>query len=381
MGDPQKQVAPQRLNSLQSLRGLAAFLVLIFHIAHMQRAAIDTSNVVDKQLLTGFWDRGYVGVDLFFVISGFIMVYVTRDLGGSTKEVVRFLKSRVTRVYPLWWVFAGIMAIYFWVTYGIPADPFRISQPGELFPYLIKSFSLVPQKHLPVLGVGWTLIHEVYFYIVFAVILFLPRRFMIAALCIWTLTIGAGFYAGLAKPMVNSVPALMGSLLSLEFIGGAFIGLLVFRGETRLAAVSAILGLVGLLLGMVFYTENGLELVMWGRVAVFILPCLALVYGLTSLERLGKLEIPTLFVSIGDWSYSLYLSHILVLSALKRIYPKIMSMLPNSSSDPLSLGAPGPLDNVVWGFCGIVSCLVFAAFSYRYIERPLIAGSRRILKL
>ena len=381
MGTQPDQFTPLRLNSLQSLRGLAAFLVLIFHIADIQRAGVPADALAERNLLSGFWNQGYMGVDLFFVISGFIMVYVTRNTGRSLSDVGRFLKSRITRVYPLWWVFGGLMALYFFVSYGVPADPIRITGDGAVEAYLLKSFLLVPQEHLPVLSIGWTLIHEIYFYVIFALILFLPRRFLVHALSFWAVCVGVLFAAGLARPMANSVPSLMGSLLSLEFIGGAVIALLITRGEFRLAKPIALLGGIALILSIFLYDDKSSSMIMWGRVAVFLMPCLALVYGLAALEHLGKIKIPAFLVSVGDWSYSLYLSHILVLSALKRIYAKGMTILPDGLSNALTLGAPGPLDNIVIAVLGIIACLIFAAFSYRFIECPLISVSRKALKL
>jgi len=89
---------PKRLGSIQALRGVAALLVLLFHLAAFQRE-MAMGNAVDIALTTGLWDRGWAGVDLFFVISGFIMVYVTRETGRSLGDVRSFLTSRITRIY------------------------------------------------------------------------------------------------------------------------------------------------------------------------------------------------------------------------------------------------------------------------------------------
>ncbi|PHR91582.1 MAG: hypothetical protein COA69_10315 [Robiginitomaculum sp.] len=386
----QNQTLPH-LRALQSLRGVAALLVLAFHIAGVQRLHIAPDAEAELALLSGIWDRGYMGVDLFFVISGFVMVYVTRGLNSGSakssaytlKQVGRFLYARMTRIYPLWWVFSGLMALYFWIAYHVPADPYRISGAGEVVPYLAKSFLLIPQHHLPVLSVGWTLIHEMYFYIVFAGILLLPKRALPLALAAWAACIALAFYAGLtssSQSIAQSFPEVLFSLLSLEFIGGAFVGYLVTRGTTRAAGLCAIAGAILIVVGCLVFTSAEGTLGLWGRVAVFAVPCSLLVYGLTGLETRGHFHMPDWIVQIGNWSYSLYLSHILVLSGIVMILEKLVPVLPKSLGNVVSLGAPGPIDNLVFAAMGGLGCIVFAGLSYKFIERPLLRISRRILK-
>ena len=214
---------PKRLDSIQALRGIAALLVLLFHTAEFQRQMAG-ENSPDIALVSGLWDRGWAGVDLFFIISGFIMVYVTRQTGRSVTDVRRFITSRVTRIYPLWWVCAGIMAIYFWIFYGMPAAPDRVAGPSEAMTFAVKSFLLIPQEVPPLLGLGWTLIHEMFFYIVFAVLLFLPKRFLPWALLGWAgVTVIAAQFAQ-TPPYARSLAELVASPLSLEFILGGLAG-------------------------------------------------------------------------------------------------------------------------------------------------------------
>jgi len=113
----------QKLNSIQALRGLAAVFVLIYHIAQQQMHAIGAiigerkgaAPTVDGWLLSGPWTQGYAGVDLFFVISGFIMVYVTQNFtqqtGRKVAQVGSFFYKRFVRIYPLWWVFGQVFGL------------------------------------------------------------------------------------------------------------------------------------------------------------------------------------------------------------------------------------------------------------------------------
>jgi len=139
------------------------------------------------------------------------MVYVTRETGRSFGDVRRFLSSRITRIYPLWWVCAGIIMVYFWVTYGIPAAPDRIAGPHEAVTYALKSLLLIPQDAPPILGLGWTLIHEMFFYLVFALILFLPKKYLLPALIAWALLTVAGSFLIRPTAFGRNIPELMAS--------------------------------------------------------------------------------------------------------------------------------------------------------------------------
>ena len=258
----------------------------------------------------------------------------------------------------------------------MPADPFRISREA-LIPYLAKSFLLVPQTHLPVLSVGWTLIHEMYFYWVFALILFLPRRYCAHALCVWAILVLIGFASGFSQNMANSIVSLTSSLLTLEFIGGAFVALVVGKNWRKYARLMIFLGSALFISALLFYTHKGPSMLLWGRVIMFGLPCMVLLYGMVSLEQTGKLKLPNWSVQIGNWSYSLYLSHILVLSAVKRVFAMLDTSLPESFAPVFRIGADGVLDNLIFASVGFVACIIFAGVSYRYIERPLMGLARK----
>ncbi len=370
----------RKLNALQALRGVAALLVLFFHTAEIQRSVAGSAGPAELDIINGFWDRGYMGVDLFFVISGFIMVYVTQNTGRTFKDVIGFIFARIVRIYPLWWFFAGLMVAYFLFAYQTPAPPDRITGVAQIVPYLFKSFFLIPQYQLPVLGVGWTLIHEMYFYVIFAGILLLSRRYLLFALLGWALCVGIVFNAGLATPMVSSYPSLTASLLNLEFIGGALAAWLIGKGKTNYAGICAIIGALSLFIACNVYTTSGAPMLLWGRVAVFALPCTLLVYGLAGLELSEKFNMPHWIVRIGDWSYSLYLSHIFVLSTLKIIFVKLGALLPQSLASLFIIGTPGVADNLFFALIACIASIIFAGTAYRFFEQPLLRLSRRMIK-
>ena len=367
---------PGKLQTVQALRGLAAFLVLIFHVASVQKDHLPGQNLAEQTILSGFWDQGFMGVDMFFVISGFIMVYVTHHHSRSVHAAARFLYARITRIYPLWWVFAAIMMVYFWLAYGQIAPPDKISEAKDVLPFSVKSMLLLPQTHHPVLGLGWTLIHEMFFYLVFTGFLLFSRRWFGLLLGGWAIFVLLATLVTPAPAHAYGFVSLATSPLTLEFILGAFAALLVLRkvsiAPKWVAGMSAIVLLV-----LIFSGIGTAFTLIWNRVLLYTGPCVGLIYGLSLLEREGRIDVPRWMVALGDWSYSLYLSHLIVLLALRRIWKMVSAYMPDTMARSFGYYAPGFWDNLAFAVVGIVLCLAFAATCYRFIERPLIGFFRR----
>lgn len=366
----------KKLDSVQALRGLAVLLVVLFHCAGIQKEGLDSSRTAEIALLSGIWDRGYAGVDLFFVISGFIMVYVTHGKSYNGKDIGRFLYNRVARIYPLWWFFASFMALYFLISYGQAAPPDRVSEANSV-EYLIKSFLLIPQHHVPVLGVGWTLIHEVYFYIIFAGFLFFDRNKLPLLLCGWVVLTLLGALMGSNHTSTGGYVSIISSLLTVEFIAGAFAALLVTREIFRFEKTCLIIGVVSTILAMMFYTDISHNLSRWGRVVVYTIPFILIIYGAVICEKKGYISYPHFLVSLGDWSYSLYLSHFLVFLTIRRVLEYMAPFLPHE----LHYQAEGWIDNLVFTVVALTATIIFSALCYRFIEQPLLKLSRRLKKV
>lgn len=169
----------------------------------------------------------------FFVISGFIMVWVTHGQPHRPVASLDFLFARITRIYPLWWAAAGAMTLY-----AIVISPLMVDVTGGIdreeqalsAGYLIRSFLLVPQQDYPVLAIGWTLIHELYFYAVFALLMLLPRAFLPFAMLIWGGLVTAASLAGLTSPVATDFLTLVLHPMTMEFIFGVAAGLVVTSG-------------------------------------------------------------------------------------------------------------------------------------------------------
>ncbi len=361
-------MSEKKLMSVQALRGIAALLVLIFHIDAMFREGAPRSRDFGD-----FWARGFAGVDMFFVISGFIMVWVTAEVLPSLKSAGRFLYNRIVRIYPLWWIFAGLMMLYFYTSVGAPAAPNKATG-DAIGPYILKSLLLLPQAHDPVLGVGWTLIHEMLFYVLFAAGLLLPRRFLPVWLAGWTLAIVAFGFLGPDQPLhAKNLVQLFFSPLNLEFVLGACVALYLLRENGRSSALWLIAGIALFVLGLLFHVPGKYGNFNWIRALAYGVPSAMMILGAVWMERQGILKIPNPLRHLGDWSYSLYLSHFLVIRSIKRLWLMADPYLPV----PLKWGAEGWLDNVLYIALAISASIIFACISYHVIEKTLLKLMRR----
>lgn len=341
------------ITSLQALRALAALLVLAGHMAQLE------GRFLPGPVLGNAWLLGFGGVDLFFVISGFVMVYITRGAPrGQASVISRFIYARATRVYPAYWLYTVLALAAYMI---IPGSLNRELADLEIW----RSFTLWPiEGDLPVLHVGWTLSHELYFYLVFAAMLALPARWLPWLLALW------GALAALAGSLIPGFPAigaLVTSPLTLEFILGAFAGLLVCSGRRKFAIPVLAAAAIWLsVAAVILWPQSEADFPGgWARVAAFGIPSALIVYGIVCLEVDGRITAPQWLVNLGDWSYALYLSHLLVLSAAVRIWSRLVP----------DIGIAG---NIAFITLATATCIVAAWASYRFFEIPVLNGTRAV---
>lgn len=341
------------LHSLQSLRAVAALLVLAGHMAQID------GRFFSQPVTSGQWSLGFAGVDLFFVISGFVMVYITHGKPrGDAHFIGRFAYARFTRVYPIYWFFT-LLAL---AAYLLIPDALNRSL-DDL--HIWQSFTLWPiENEVPILHVGWTLTHEIYFYLAFTLFLALPERWLPALLAGWVGLVVAG---SLALDGLPAIGALIVNPLTIEFILGAAAAMLICSRERRFARAALILAAVWAVGACIALSPENAEAFPggWLRVAAFGIPSALLVYGAVSLEMKGALKLPGWLVIIGDWSYALYLSHLLVLSGLVRVW---VSVLPDF----------GPMASLAFLIVSVVLCIAVAGAGFRLLEFPALKATRRL---
>lgn len=344
---------PRQFLSLQSLRGIAVLLVVVLHIY-----AFEAKAGVGPSFLPHFSLFGSSGVDLFFVISGFVMVFTTVNVRRSLGSFLRFLYKRVTRIYPLYWLITAVLLLGYFVF------PHYIQREGLSDISFVKAVLLLPQVELPYLIVGWTLIHELYFYAVFSLFILFPRQCLVHLLLAWLFLII--FLNQQSASETSPTLLLISNPLTLEFILGCFAGLLVVDNQRRFAKMTTALGVFLLVGGWLYYHHFvHSELLGWTRALLLGVPYSMIVYGATAWEARGSLRNSSLLVTLGDASYSIYLLHFLVISVVSKLWVHLFPAFPHSSLDNLAFIIT----------CLLLSCLS-GLLSFRYIEQPLIAVSR-----
>ena len=281
-----------KLQSIQILRGLAALLIVFYHTRAQEFRSIAANGASEPSWLTGIVTNGFAGVDLFFVISGFIMVFVTKNQPRGMRTAADFLFARLTRVYPIWWFFAGITTIYMVGLQGLggygegwPA----FGHAAPVVPYILKSFALLPQADDPVLAVGWTLVHEVYFYLIFSLFLLASKKWWPALLLAWGIAVVAGSMFGLSGPRPIDLSALVFFPMTLEFILGAATGLIVTSGLAWRPGSIMLLSALGLCAALCIQGVETEHTLQWGRVLLYGIPSTVLIYGIVTLEMADRL--------------------------------------------------------------------------------------------
>jgi peptidoglycan/LPS O-acetylase OafA/YrhL len=312
-----------KLNSIQILRAIAALLVVWHH--SIRAYSVNTPHFMaglppSHFAAAWFRDGLAAGVDIFFAISGFIMVYGAGRFASGQQPAIEFLRRRVERIYPPYWAATAILiAFIFLKTRGRSPDlgSWRIFDSALLFPQFDAQGTLQP-----ILGVGWTLSYEMYFYILFFIALALAKgRYLIllAAMLV-------GFWAVAA---VASSPTAVGVFLAntvvLEFLFGCAIGMLFLRGKLPkslpwLAPVAVVA-----IFAASYFQSTGAVSDFW-RPIVWGIPAALLVCAAVTIRFEPRTWAGRTAVFLGDASYSIYLTHVIVIYyVMPRFQPKFIA--------------------------------------------------------
>jgi peptidoglycan/LPS O-acetylase OafA/YrhL len=289
------------ISTLQAGRAIAAVSVVAFHLSIMMASP----RYGGVEVFREYTRYGARGVDFFFVLSGFIIVFAhARDIGHPAAWG-NYVYRRFVRVYPIYWLYTLVFVVVLATAGGTDA-----AMPDTL-PDWLTSLSLVRfTATKPPLGQGWTLFHEVAFYAVFS-ILILHRRLGMLALGAFAL-VAVLFPPGLLGKPLNVYT----SDYNIYFVLGMGAWLLYRKGGKGLvdALCGVALSVVALATTLV---PPGLSLLALAAGLAWMLA------GLVKLETSGLLRIPRWLVSVGNASYSIYLTHINVEGLILKIAPKL----------------------------------------------------------
>lgn len=345
------------LINLQFLRFAAAMLVVLYHSsAHLRSVGIDQGALFALSEAIGF-----AGVDIFFVISGFIMAWTTTEAAGAA-DAWQFLRRRLARIYSGYWPFFLIaLPLFAW------ANPtfFEAAELG-------RSAFLWPAHRL-LLAVSWTLIFELYFYLCFTLLIGFSRGRQIPALllaflaiCAWSVfsQFDRQAYATGNLEYMSLAEYYMASPYMAEFIAGALAAKWLMRrpggGGWLCCTAGVLLFLSGAWWNNHFF-DSHLEQGYWVfyRVLVFGVPSVMIVFGLVRLEQ-AKTSGPARFSLLaGGASYATYLSHTLILTFTQKLgFNDWLATLPAQLAQLAFLILSGVI-------------LAYSLAHYRLVERPL----------
>ncbi len=335
-----------KIAGIEAARGIAAFLVVIYHAA---RHVAQYSGDLPFGSISMF---GHAGVDFFFVLSGFIIVFVhERDI-GRPERIGRYLQRRFTRIFPLYWVALAMKVAILGLstTRDIPG-----------LGVVLVNASLVPIE-APIVGVAWTLQLEMLFYAVFLVLI-ANRAAGVALLLLWA-ALATSTLFGKRDWGAQAVNA-FSSPYCLQFFMGMAAAWIVRRAELPsprlvLWAGAAAFALAGTLenLGMM----DGYEA--WPARIVYGVSATVALIGIVGTERQGLLRVPRALVWLGDASYAIYLFHLIAIGMVSQVLRGL----------GLRESVAPELQYLLLVAAGVVGGIVAS----RVIEKPLLALSRRL---
>jgi exopolysaccharide production protein ExoZ len=337
------------LFTIQALRAFAAASVVVHHILAV---AVQKAGYRYQ-----FPSTAAAGVDLFFLISGFIMVYTHFNDFGEVGSSSAFIWRRLIRVVPLYWI-ATTATIVLLLVIPSAFSTQRLAWDNVVPSYLLL-LSREPDGSLnTILPTGWTLCYEMYFYALFALLLFLSRRmFLIVAGFVFA--VGLTTYA--AKFDIPAWATVATNPLLLEFYLGTLIAFLFIQGYWLPPLLAIVGGAASIatvfLLGDPVPSDWMMRVLYWG------LPAAIILSALVSLERAG-LRVPRLLTALGESSYSLYLFHIFLVVAFAKMwsYTHLTETLPVYAL----------------GVVSFVGALGISHMIYLLVEKPLAQWLRSL---
>jgi len=293
---------------------------------------------------------GAAGVDIFFAISGFIMVVTTAPSWGAHGAGAAFMERRLIRLVPLYWLATcmrlGLLLVF----------PGLVRHTKLHLWHTIASFLFIPAwnfAHIPspVLPVGWTLSYELLFYILFATALIFSCRPIRWATGLLLLAVGIGYFR---TPAWGAAPVVLNSVL-IEFIFGMAIGYATLRGIRLSKSTAAPVFLVALAVLVstdIARAGSPPRVLLWG------IPAAIILLASVSVEEQVARPLAGLPNTLGDASYAIYLFHIFALEAMWVAFDKF-HLTPHI----------GDITAIV---CGTAVSALLGVATHFYVEKPMM---------
>jgi len=339
-----------KLLTIEAARGIAALLVAFYHGAQVVAQSLPGQGMP----FGGFFGFGHAGVPFFFVLSGYIIFHVHRGDLGRPNRLGLFAWKRITRIYPLFLIVMVPVTVKCWLT-------------GQFaWEYFLKSALLLPQRDWPMLIPSWTLVHEMLFYVLFALAIWNVRAGRCALLA-WTVLFGAArvldpqWMPGLAGDTLRTLAAPC-NLLFILGMGVAWV--LEHRTVPRPRLLALGGGLAFLAAGLVDNAGVSQDMAARGLLSMIVygVGTACIILGLVAAESAGTLRAGRFAALLGALSYPLYLTHGIAISIVVDAARKFGYA---GSGTPLLAGA-------------VALACAAALLVHRCIERPVAGGLKRL---
>ncbi|MBJ8873571.1 acyltransferase family protein [Citrobacter koseri] len=353
------KITSNKILSIQYLRGIAAMLVVLFH----------STTLIGPEWKT-FMVNGSVGVDVFFIMSGFIIYYITSNKSELAPKT--FAIKRLLRIYPIFFIIWLLVSCIYY------ADAKFINVIKSLFLIHVDYNANAPAFKFNLIGPAWTLTYEIYFYVIFCFAGYVSFKYrgLLSSLILLLLPIllqlyfnGSFMFSSNAKAEFNAdfllapVVKVMSTTMLWEFVGGIFLAFLFINYRENIVKINKIVRsccctiLIVIFLYFTFYSgwmPQGMVGLFW--------PSMALVTAALMAEDMMPFEIKPLSF-IGDISYSLYLVHWAIIKLTQTYFPQIW----NNQYGVFSL------------FVFLSVSVLISFIMYKKIEKPSIKIARKLL--
>lgn len=338
----------ERLEGLQALRGIAALLVVLYHANRIYIPALYGEGTY----AWAGYAMGYAGVEVFFVLSGYIIMRVHRVSIGQPNDARRYVYRRMTRILPPYWAALMLCIAVFWLARTPPPEAVGTG-------LILANFLMVVSLDVSLIDVVWTLQYEMIFYAVFLGMIL--HRWAGAAL----------FAAWMGLILYHAIGGSVPSVLSFLAAPYPLLFLLGMAAAQTEKLMPERLALPGVLLGSGLFVCVGLAEALFAvnfglgpRTLLYGIATAVGIMGLVGLERAGRLRVPGILLKLGDASYATYLIHMLALMVVVKIMRDVL---------PLHMYLP-PFA-LIW-VLGIAGCAAGFIF-FHVFERPILASMRR----
>jgi exopolysaccharide production protein ExoZ len=346
-----------RIESLHCLRALACMAVVAFHVFRATIVhATPPANSLFLPSFTAIELMGAMGVDVFFVLSGYLMSHFTRSQEPGPSMAMRFLKDRFVRIWPAY-LTISLIAYALLARHGnTPQLIYEVSAERILGLLFWPSYDLT-QNLRPIVGPGWTLNYEFFFYICFAMAACIPGKGMLIRLS--AIFISA-FIAGQLMTAGSRHDFLTNPII-FEFLIGCYLAALQRRGYLNHAKAIHWFAAAALIL-MALSAGKRPEL---PHLVYSGLPSALLVAG--AIQAQLNFKPPQWVMALGDASYSIYLTHfLLVYEITSRLIPALTKVNSQSATMTASL-------------LTILFCALIGVLFHRHIELPITDKFRAVV--